>query len=116
MWSLAFSQAAAAAHACSMLRSASPGQATAASAQPMPPGCKGMAAQSDSTFNVCQSHCFDGQQAQGQVDVPSASIAAQPALVVRIAEACAPAHFIASSLLPLAAGPPPQLRFSRFLI
>jgi hypothetical protein len=116
MWSLAFSQAAAAAHACSMLISASPGQATAASAQAMPPGCKGMAAQSDSTVNVCQSHCFDGQQSHGQVDVPNASIAPQPALIVRPTEACAPAHFIASSFAPLAAAPPPQLRFSRFLI
>ena len=116
MWSLAFAQAAAAAHACSMLMSAAPGQATTASAQTMPPGCEGMAAQSDSTVNVCQSHCLDGQQAYGQVDIPGAAIAPQPALTVSITEACGPAYFITSSFAPLAAAPPPRLRFSRFLI
>ena len=116
MWSLAFAQAAAAAHACSMLTSASPEQAAAAGAQAMQSGCEGMARQSDATLNVCQSHCFDGQQAYGQVDIPSAAIAPQPALTVRITEACAPTYFITSSFAPLAAAPPPQLRFSRFLI
>ena len=116
MWSLAFAQAVVAAHACSMLISVLPGQATAASAQPMPPGCKGMAAQSNATLNVCESHCFAGQQVNGHADIPSASIAPQIALTVRVTEVFVPTYFTASSLAPLAAAPPPQLRFSRFLI
>lgn len=116
MWSLAFAQAAVAAHACSMLGSASPGQATAASAQPMQPGCEGMAAQSHATLNVCQSHCFAGQQLNGHADIPSASFAPQLGLIVRVTEVFVPAHFTASSLAPVAAAPPLQLRFSRFLI
>jgi hypothetical protein len=115
-WCLAFAQAAVAAHACSMLTSALPGQAIEATAQPVPPGCEGMAAQSNATLNVCESHCFAGQQAYGQADLPSASIAPQLALTVRVAEVFVPAYFTASSLAPVAAAPPSQLRFSRFLI
>jgi hypothetical protein len=116
MWSLAFAQGAVAAHACSMLTFAAPGQASEANAQPMPPGCEGMAAQSSATLNVCESHCFAGQQVSGHADIPSASIAPQLALTVRVTEVSVPAFFTVSSLAPLAAAPPPQLRFSRFLI
>jgi hypothetical protein len=116
MWSLAFAQGAVAAHACSMLTSASLGQTDAASTQPMPPGCEGMAAQSNATPNVCESHCFAGQQAHGQADLPSASVAPQLALTVRVTDVSVPAFFTVSSLALLAAAPPPQLRFSRFLI
>jgi hypothetical protein len=115
MWSLAFAQAAVAAHACSMLTSAAPGQAIEANAQPMPPGCEGMAAQSNATLNVCESHCFAGQQVSGHADIPSASIAPQLALTVRVNEVFVPT-FTASLLAPVTAAPPPQLRFGRFLI
>jgi len=116
MWSLAFAEAATAAHACAMLASAPPGQAMQASTQPMPPGCPEMAKRSGSTPNVCQLHCLAGQHVYGQVDVPSASIAPQVALTVRVADEYIPAHITTSSLAPLATAPPPQLLFSRFLI
>ena len=114
--SLGFAQATTAVHACAMLASGSPVQATQTGAQPMQPGCAEMAKRSGSTTNVCQSHCLAGQHAYGQVDVPSASIAPQVALTVRVADEYIPAHFTAASLAPLATAPPPQLRFSRFLI
>jgi hypothetical protein len=116
MWSLVFAQAATAAHACAMLGSALPERATPASTQPMPPGCAEMAKRSGSTTNVCQSHCLAGQHVYGQADIPSASIAPQVALTVRVANEYIPAHFTTSSLAPLATAPPAQLRFSRFLI
>ncbi len=119
LWSLAFAQAAVAAHACSMLASAafSPEQVMTGDAQPMPPGCNGMAKRTGSTGNVCQSHCLAGQQVHGQADIPTASIAPLPALIVHVTFARTPAaSFMASSLTALAAAPPPQLRFSRFLI
>ena len=116
MWCLAFTQAAAAAHACAMMLSALPGQSMEANAQPMPPDCTGMAKQTNSTANICAAHCLDGQQVNGQVDVPGAAIAPQPALTVRVAEPRASASLVASSLLSPSATPPPQLRFSRFLI
>jgi hypothetical protein len=115
-WSLVYAQAATAAHACAMLASASPAQAMQTSAQPMPPGCPEMAKRSGSTANVCQSHCLAGQHVYGQADVPSASIAPQVPLTVRLADEFIPARFTTSSLAPLATAPPPQLRFSRFLI
>lgn len=115
IWSLAFAQAAVAGHACSTLTSASPGQATEANTPPMPPGCQGMAAQSNDTLNVCESHCVAGQQVSGHADIPSASIAPQLALTVRVNEVFVPT-FTPSSLAPVTAAPPPQLRFSRFLI
>lgn len=117
IWSLAFAQVAVAAHACSMFLSPSaPEQTVETGAQPMPPGCAEMAKRSDSTTNVCQSHCLAGQHVYGQMDVPTASIAPQPALIARGADAPAPAHFTASSFAPLSAAPPSRLRFSRFLI
>jgi len=118
LWSLVFAQAAVAAHACSMFLSQSaPEQTVETGAQPMPPGCNGMAKRTSSTGNVCQSHCLAGQQVHAQADIPTAGIAPLPALMVHGIFARTPAaSFMASSLTALAAAPPPQLRFSRFLI
>ena len=44
-----------------------------------------MAKRSGSTVNVCQSHCLAGQHVYGQADAPTASIAPQVPLTVRVA-------------------------------
>lgn len=116
IWSLAFAQAAVAAHACAMLSLTSPAQVAQTNTPPMPPGCAEMAKRSGSTTNLCQSHCLAGQHVYGQLDIPTASVAPQPSLAVRITEAWASVNFTASSFAPLATAPPSRLRFSRFLI
>jgi hypothetical protein len=118
IWCLAFAQAATAAHACSALKAAptSPEQAMESTAQPMQPGCAGMASQTGSTVKLCSSHCFASPQVHGQVDIPSANIAPPAALVIRVVEERIPAHSTTFALAPLATAPPPQLRFNRFLI
>ncbi|HEX7272695.1 MAG TPA: hypothetical protein VF420_11155 [Casimicrobiaceae bacterium] len=117
IWSLAFAQAAVAAHACAILIAAgSPVPSIGASAPEMPPGCADMAGHTDSTVNVCQSHCLADQQTQGQADVPLPGIAPQPALVIRIAEARLTTGALALTAVTPAAAPPPQLLYNRFLI
>lgn len=117
MWSLAFAQAAMAAHACGMPTSAlgSPAQGIEG-ASSMHAGCAGASSHSNPAPSACESHCYADQQVQGQADVPTASIAPQPALIARLAEAPVPAFFMASSLAQPAGAPPPQLLFVRFLI
>ena len=115
IWNLAFAQAAMAAHACALLASQAPAQTMSMGHEPMP-GCSEMARQSDSTANVCESHCLGVQQAQGLSDLPAPGIAPQPPLVLRLTEPSAHQFLVVSSFAPLAAAPPAQLRFGRFLI
>jgi hypothetical protein len=117
MWCLAFAQAATAAHACSMLAIPSPSkvQTVKPPTQPMDAACTGMASQSDSTVNLCASHCVGNDQSNANADVPTAAIAPQPALNVRLSVDCVRARSSTSLVSPTAA-PPPHLRFARFLI
>jgi len=116
MWSLAFTQAAAAAHACSILTGppAHGGPTIVAHAHSTHSGCA--TGELGPTVNVCESHCFAGQQVYGEPDVSAPASAPQPALIVRVAGVRFPASLAAASLASLAAAPPPQLRFGRFLI
>ena len=114
---LAFAQVATAAHACTILNPSSHLPAKVAQLdQAMPADCAGMAKQSNSTVNVCESHCFAIPQIDAQADAPVASAAAQPALTVRLLDPFVSVPTSASVLSPISAAPPPLLRFSRLLI
>ena len=117
MWGLAFSQAAIAAHACALLSpSGLPAQTAASHVQPMHTDCAGMANQSHSTLNVCLSHCNGSDQSSANADIPTAAVAPQPALSVRLSTVCVTSRAALWSLALPAKAPPPRLRFSRFLI
>lgn len=114
---LAFAQAATSAHACAVLNPASPSVARATQSESMMPAdCPEMAKQANSTVNLCSSHCFADQQVDAQTDAPAALLAPQPALLIQLSDPFVPTATAALSLLPIAAAPPPRLRFSRFLI
>jgi hypothetical protein len=114
---LAFAQAVTVAHACPVPHPGSPWVAQAVQAEStMPADCQEMAKQADSTVNLCLSHCFVDQQVDAQADAPSATVAPRPALLVHLSDPYVPTATAALSLLPIAAAPPPQLRFRRFLI
>jgi hypothetical protein len=119
MVGLAFAQIITAAHACSILTLASPQgpvQAEPPVGQAMPTDCGEMAKQSDSTINVCVSHCDFGQQVDAHADAPAAAISPQPPLLIRPVGPLIPASGEHWSLPAALAAPPPQLLFSRFLI
>jgi hypothetical protein len=113
---LAFAQAVTSAHACTGLNPASPPVAQATQSGMMPADCPEMAKQADSTVNLCLSHCFADQQVDAQADAPCATVAPQPALLIHLSDPYVPTATASLSLLPIVAAPPPQLRFSRFLI
>lgn len=114
---LAFAQAVAAAHACPTLdSSAAPmTQATQVDAA-MPADCQEMAKQGNSSANTCWAHCYAGPQVDADDYAPAPLVAPQTALLVRLADPGLPNLVPAQWLLPFIAAPPPQLRFSRFLI
>ena len=113
-----FAQIVTVAHACPAL--ISPAQdASAASAgatTSMPGDCEAMAKQAGSNANVCQAHCFDGVQVGSDAQTPSAALAPPVALAVRACAAETPVLANLRASLLRAAGPPPTLLFSRFLI
>jgi len=112
---LAFMQVVTAAHACSILNPAS--QLTpSAAAQAMPADCAGMAEQTGSTVNVCESHCVGPQQIDAQTDALTAPIAPQPALTVRRPDSCTRALTAAPTFSTVVSARSVLLRFSRFLI
>jgi hypothetical protein len=104
-----------AAHACSILNPASQSTPEAA-AQAMPADCPGMAEQTGSTVNVCESHCIGPQQIDAQADALTAPIAPQPALTVRRSDSCNRPSNAAPTLSVIGAAPSALLLFSRFLI
>jgi hypothetical protein len=114
---LVFAQAVTAAHACPALDpSAAPmARATQVDAA-MPADCPEMARQANSSVNTCWAHCYADPQVDAHNYVPAASVAPQTALLVRHANPDLPNLVPAQWLLPVMAAPPPQLRFSRFLI
>jgi len=112
---LAFAQVVTAGHACPMLGRASPSLAQVA--QTMPADCPQMAKQAGSTINVCVGHCFADEQVDAPANVPAALVAPQPALRVHLPDIPVATVVVARLLPPSpSAAPPPQLRFSRFLI
>jgi hypothetical protein len=111
---LVFAQALTAAYACPIL-DASQRSAAANDTDAMAPDCADMPAEPDATANLCEAHCLPGQQT-AQADPPSASIAPQPALIVRLADAPRRFSDTGASLAPISTAPPPRLRFSRLLI
>ena len=115
---LAYAQVVTAAHACTMLAPGSqvPAQASVPADQAMPADCPEMAKQFDSSLNVCLSHCDFGQQVDVHTDVPTAAIAPQVALTIRLAVSHVCTNVDGTTLLASLAAPPPQLLFSRFLI
>lgn len=114
---LAFAQAVTAAHACPTLdpSSAPMAQATQVDAA-MPADCREMAKQANSSVNTCWEHCYAGPQVDAHDYAPAPLVAPQTALLVRLADPGLPNLVPAQRLLPVIAAPPPQLRFSRFLI
>lgn len=114
---LVFAQAVTAAHACSTLDpiSAPMAQATQVDAA-MPADCPAMARQANSSVNTCWAHCYADPQVDAHDYAPAPLVAPQTALLVRLADPGLPNLVPAQWLLPVMAAPPPQLRFSRFLI
>jgi hypothetical protein len=112
---LAFAQVVTAAHACSILNPALQSTPVVAQ-QAMPPDCAGMAEQTGSTVNVCETHCIDPQQIDAQAYALTAPIAPQPALTLRRSESYSPALTAAPAFSIIGAAPCALLRFSRFLI
>jgi hypothetical protein len=112
-----FAQLVTVAHACPALGSPekNTSAASAGATAPMPENCDSMAKKAGSTTNVCQSHCTGDQQLGSDVPVPSAVLAPQPALIVRVcaADVSSSPSVYAS---PPRGGPPPTLVFGRFLI
>ncbi len=113
-----FAQIVTVAHACPALTPPAQGStaASAAGTAPMPSDCAAMAKQAGSNANVCQSHCVAGQQVGSDAQTPSAALAPQVALAVRVCATETPVLASLRASLPRAAGPPPTLLFSRFLI
>jgi hypothetical protein len=114
---LVFAQAVTAAHACSTLDpNATPMPQASQVDAAMPADCPEMAKPANSPVNICWSHCHAGPQVDAQDYVPAPLVAPQTALLVRLADPGLPNLVPAQWLLPVMAAPPPQLRFSRFLI
>jgi hypothetical protein len=74
-----------------------------------------MGGHSGSAINACGAHCLADQQTQAHAQVPTAAIAPQSALLVRLDEGLAIAGRTASFRGWPSAAPPPQLLYSRFL-
>jgi hypothetical protein len=113
-----FAQVVTVAHACPSLAVpennsfAASGGATV----PLPGDCEAMAKKAGSTKNVCQSHCAGNEQLGSDVPAPSAALAPQPALVVRVCASYVQSSANAYGSPPRSVGPPPTLLFGRFLI
>jgi hypothetical protein len=112
---LAFMQVGTAAHACTILNPISQ-PAPSSAVQAMPADCPGMAEQTGSTVNVCESHCVGPQQIDAQADALTAPIAPQPALMVRLPDSCTLALTAAPAPSTIGAARSVLLRFSRLLI
>jgi hypothetical protein len=117
MVGVAFAQVVTVAHACTL---AVPMSEAATAARlvdtPMPPDCTQMAKRSIATGNVCDSHCAYGQQIDVQPDAPTAAIAPQPALTVRVVSPIVQPSHDSAALDARSTAPPVSLLFSRFLI
>ena len=111
---LAFVQVVTAVHACSFLNPAAQPPPSAA-VQAMPADCPGMAEQTGSTVNVCESHCIGPEQIDAQADALTAPIAPQPALTVRRSDSCSRALTAAPAFSTIGASRSVLLLFSRFL-
>lgn len=113
---LAFAQAVTAAHACPTLDPSSRPIAQASQLDAaMPADCPEMAKRANSPVNICWAHCHAGPQVDAHDYAPAPLVAPQTALLVRLADLILP-HRVPAQWLPVIAAPPPQLRFSRFLI
>jgi hypothetical protein len=117
MLGVVFAQAVTVAHACTL---AVPGSAPTQSASmvdaTMPSDCAAMAKRGTTNGNVCDAHCAYGQQIDVQPDVPTAAIAPQPALTVRIVWSMVCTLHESTALDARSTAPPVSLLFSRFLI
>ena len=114
---LAFAQAVTAAHACPTLDPSSAAMAQASQLDAaMPADCPEMAKRANSPVNICWTHCYAGPQVDAHDYAPAPLVAPQTALLVRLADPALPNLVPAQWLPPVIAAPPPQLRFSRFLI
>lgn len=78
--------------------------------------CADMAKHASSSANLCQSHCFAGQQVNAQADAPMASAAPQSPLTVRVADPFVAVAAPLSAPSAISAAPPALLRFGRLLI
>jgi hypothetical protein len=113
-----FAQFVTIAHACPALNPATSAASVSSLAitDATPTDCAEMAQSSNSNPNVCQSHCFAGQQVDTQAQAPAAALSPQPALTVRVADPqfakSADGHASAAR----GNDPPATLLFSRFLI
>lgn len=118
MFVLVFAQGVTAAHVCSILAPAPQGLAQAGTpdAQVMPADCPAMAKESEgATANVCSSHCVFGQQVDARADAPTAAIAPQVSLKIRLVGPSGAAN-AENALLAAPGAVVPRLLFSRFLI
>jgi hypothetical protein len=114
---LAFAQAMTAAHACPILNpSLNAASAIASEADAMPGDCADMVKYAGSSANLCESHCFAGQQVNAQADAPTALAAPQSPLTVRRVDPFVAMLAPASAPSPVSAAQPPLLRFGRLLI
>ena len=113
-----FAQIVTVAHACPALtpQAQDSTAASAAGAAPMASDCAAMAKQAGSNTNVCQAHCFAGEQVGSDAQTPAAALAPQVALAVRACGVEVPVLASLRASLLRAAGPPPTLLFSRLLI
>jgi hypothetical protein len=75
-----------------------------------------MAKHAGSSANLCESHCFAGQQVNAQADAPMALAAPQSPLTVRVADPFVAVPALLSAPWAISAAPPPLLRFGRLLI
>jgi hypothetical protein len=113
---LLFAQFVTAAHACTIDLSASLPATIVATAvdEAMPSDCAGGVSRANA--NVCESHCTHGQQIDAQSDAPTAAIALQPALTVRVSLPIVRRSFDTITLHARSTAPSLSLLFSRFLI
>lgn len=113
---LAFAQAMTAAHACPILNPSLDSSGVASVADAMPTDCADMAKRAGSSANLCQSHCFAGQQVTAQADAPMALAAPLSPLTVRVTDPFVSVAAPLSVPSAIGAASPPLLRFGRLLI
>jgi hypothetical protein len=111
---LVVSQAVAAAHACPITDRSIPFTINAANVIDAMPHCGEAPGDRDSNALACATHCLPERVVHA--DAPTAPLASQPALFVRLVDLPISSISTSTALASSVTAPPPRLRFSRLLI
>jgi hypothetical protein len=113
----ALAQTLTAVHACSILAASAMSSSGGASTDDaMPHDCTDMAKHAGASSDVCESHCYGGEQVTAQADIPLPPAAPQSPLTVRVVDPFVAMPVLASAPRSTSAAPPPLLLSGRLLI